>query len=75
MTVGEGGVSQLSGETHYYIGGLPWFERNAWYFSRHPVRLWIVVLLGGLLLAAVLHRGLANLAARRLRTALVGGVV
>lgn len=69
VTVGEGGVSQLSGETHYYIGGLPWFERNAWYFSRHPVRLWIVVLLGGLLLAAVLHRGLANLAARRLRTA------
>lgn len=60
-------VEPLSYDTTYYVGELPPLTLVQWYFSKHPMRLWVLTFIAIVVLSFLLHRYLSGLAARRLR--------
>ncbi len=67
VAVGTDRVEPLSYDTTYYVGELPPLTLVQWYFSKHPVRLWVLTFIAVVVLSFLLHRYLSGLAARRLR--------
>jgi hypothetical protein len=67
VAIGPDYVEPLSMATSYYVGDLPLLTRIHWYFSKHPIRLWVTALVAIILLALLLHRFLSGIAGRRLR--------
>jgi cellulose synthase operon protein B len=68
VAVGPESVELLNSDTTYYVGNLPPVTWLHWYFSKHPIRLWVCALIAVILLAVLLHRALGGIATRRLRT-------
>lgn len=67
VAIGADRVEPLSYDTTYYVGELPPLTLVQWYFSKHPVRLWMLTFIAIVVLSFLLHRYLSGLAARRLR--------